>query len=66
MEQRLRHKTIAQQISNLVNQDAAAEKTAIQIGNLTEGTDSNGIAKPLNVCHEFWPLPTAMKAMVKL
>ncbi len=46
-------KTIAQQISNLVNQDAAAEKTAIQIGNLTEGTDSNGIAKPLNVCHEF-------------
>lgn len=46
-------KTIAQQISNLVNQDAAAEKNAIQLGSLTEGTDSNGVAKPLNINHEF-------------
>ena len=46
-------KTIAQQISNLINMDAAAEKTAIQIGSLTEGTDPNGVPKPLNVSHEF-------------
>ena len=46
-------KTIAQQISNLINQDSAAEKQAIQLGDLTEGTDTNGLARPLNVSHEF-------------
>ena len=46
-------KTIAQDIANLINQDHASEKTAIQVGSLTEGTDSSGIARPLNVNHEF-------------
>ena len=46
-------KTIAQDISNLINQDAASEKSAIQVGSLTEGTDVNGDARPLNVNHEF-------------
>jgi len=46
-------KTIAQEISNLINQDVASEKEAIQVGSLTEGTDANGDARPLNVNHEF-------------
>ena len=46
-------KTIAQEIANLINQDLASEKEAIQVGTLTEGTDSSGVARPLNVNHEF-------------
>ena len=46
-------KTIAQGIAGLINEDRAAEKAAIQLGSLTEGTDADGLAKPLNISHEF-------------
>ena len=46
-------KTIAQQIAGLINEDQASEKAGIQLGSLTEGTDADGIARPLNISHEF-------------
>jgi hypothetical protein len=40
-------KTIASEIGNLINEDAATAKAAIQIGSMTENS------KALNVAHEF-------------
>ena len=46
-------KSIAQNIANLINKDTNENVGKIQIGSLTEGVDSSGVAQALYVHQEF-------------